>query len=62
MAYRSDKEETYRFEEIDLGTGTNNSSMPERDNTNPLYAVAPTFHETATDVFHPFHHHIRRQE
>ena len=48
MAYRSDKEETYRFEEIDLGTGTNNSSMPERDNTNPLYAVAPTFHETAT--------------
>ena len=48
MAYRSDKEETYHCDEIDLGTGTNNSSMPERDNTNHLYEIAPTFHETAT--------------
>ena len=50
MAYRSDKEETYYCDEIDLGTGTNNSSMPKRDsdNTNHLYEIAPTFHETAT--------------
>ena len=48
MAYRSDKEETYYSDEIDLGTGTNHSSMPTRDNTNHLYEIAPTFHETAT--------------
>ena len=50
MAYRSDKEETYYSDEIDLGTGTNNISMPKRDsdNTNHLYEIAPTFHETAT--------------
>ena len=48
MAYRSDKEETYHCDEIDLGTGTNNSSMPKIDNTNHLYEITPTFHETAT--------------